>query len=157
MGFSARAGATKWMCDYRPQRPATDVLDLETIERRRGELGQLSLRQLTEEHTGLVLPRPKTVALSNWEAASLADSQVRYAASEALAAFLVFDRLRQGSRAGSDGGNNGPPKSPPAERAAARSQLELHRLTYRLLYCNKSLESMGNPSEQVARGSALAT
>ena len=58
---------------------------------------QPGLARTTAAVLGAVLPKPKSVSMSNWQAPQLTARQIQYAALDALLAGHAFRGLRYGS------------------------------------------------------------
>jgi hypothetical protein len=58
---------------------------------------QPGLARTTAAVLGAVLPKPKSVSMSNWQAPQLTARQIQYAALDALLAGHAFRGLRSGS------------------------------------------------------------
>ncbi|XP_048505006.1 exonuclease 3'-5' domain-containing protein 2 isoform X2 [Athalia rosae] len=82
------------------------TLDLRELARRLGLVNATGLASLCKEYLGIELDKNTTVRRSNWNADTLTQEQVNYAACDAIASVLVYQQmLRKASQEQSYWGN----------------------------------------------------
>lgn len=70
-----------------------DILDLDTVFRKRGYAGQIGVRAAVGAVLQQSFPKSKRVTISDWAALELTDRQLLYAANDAFAALRIMESL----------------------------------------------------------------
>ncbi|KAG6504965.1 Werner Syndrome-like exonuclease [Zingiber officinale] len=76
-----------------------NTVDLRTLtvdRMQRQDLRNAGLKKLAEEVLGLVMEKPRTVTMSNWERGMLTYAQIAYACADAFISFEIGKRLITG-------------------------------------------------------------
>lgn len=71
------------------------TFDLRELARRLGLVNATGLASLSKEYLGIEMDKKAAVRRSDWNADTLTEEQIAYAAGDAIASVLIYDQVRK--------------------------------------------------------------